>query len=61
MNYFWGKLRKFFRDESGPTTVEYAVMLMVIVLGVMSTLRLLGTATISTFETTSNGVRGVVE
>jgi pilus assembly protein Flp/PilA len=33
---FMSKIRQFLRDESGPTTVEYAVMLALILLACIS-------------------------
>lgn len=39
------KIRRFLADESGPAAVEYAVMLMLILLAVITAIQLLGRMT----------------
>lgn len=43
-------LRKFLREEDGPTAVEYAVMLALIVAVCLTAIRSAGTATANSFE-----------
>lgn len=44
------KIRGFLLDDSGPTAVEYAVMLAMILLAVIGTVQLLGTRASASFE-----------
>ena len=44
-------IRKFLIEEDGPTAVEYAVMLALIIIVCITAIGLLGTATSSTFGT----------
>ena len=46
MNY----ILKFLREEDGPTAVEYAVMLAMIVMFCLGAIRLLGTTAASSFQ-----------
>ena len=44
---------RFLADESGPTAVEYAVMLMLIILAVITSVQAIGTITNGVFSDTS--------
>lgn len=44
-------IRKFLIEEDGPTAVEYAVMLALIIIVCITAIGLLGTATSGTFST----------
>lgn len=44
------KLRAFFREEDGPTAVEYAVMLALIIVVCIISIRAVGTTTSGTFD-----------
>lgn len=46
------RLRRMVRDESGPTAVEYAVMLALIVMVCIASIRVIGTNARSVFQTT---------
>jgi pilus assembly protein Flp/PilA len=48
LQYAW----KFAKEENGPTAVEYAVMLALIVLIAMTAIAALGTTASSTFNST---------
>ena len=50
------KLRQFLFREDGPTTVEYAVMLMLIVLGCVTAIQVIGAAMSDEFNTVANGI-----
>lgn len=39
---FWSALKEFLQDESGPTAMEYAVMLALIILAIYSSIQLFG-------------------
>ena len=43
------KILQFLRDESGPTAVEYAVMLALIVVACLGSIQLFGANTAATF------------
>ena len=47
---------RFLFDESRPTAVEYAVMLMAIILAVLSTVQVIGGATGGSFNDSSNKI-----
>ena len=44
------QLRVFLQDESGPTSVEYAVILMLIVLAATGAIQLVGAALFGSFD-----------
>ena len=49
-------LYKFLASEDGPTAVEYAVMLALIVVACLTAISALGTATNATFGNVSNSL-----
>jgi len=49
-------LKKFLRDESGPTAVEYAVMLSLIVVVCLVSIRQMANATADSFDTSANEI-----
>lgn len=54
------KTRRFLAREDGPTTVEYSVMLGVIVLGLITAIKIIGTESAASFNATANGLFDVV-
>jgi pilus assembly protein Flp/PilA len=50
------KLYRFLCDDSGPTAVEYAVMLALIVVVCLAAIRTLGTNTRNTFNNVANQI-----
>lgn len=50
------KVQRFLKSEDGPTAVEYAVMLALIVVVCLSTITTIGTRANSTFNTISNSL-----
>jgi len=53
------KLQRFIKDESGPTAVEYAVMLALIVIVCIASIGLVGTNTNSLFETSGKEIQTI--
>jgi len=53
-------LKKFFREEDGPTAVEYAVILGLLVAGVMGSVTTLTTATANSFNETSAQITAAI-
>jgi pilus assembly protein Flp/PilA len=51
-------LVSFLKDESGPTAVEYAVMLALIIVVCIAAITALGTTTENTFQYVSDKVAG---
>ena len=51
-------LVKFLKDESGPTAVEYAVMLALIIVVCITAITALGTNASNTFSYVSGQVKG---
>jgi pilus assembly protein Flp/PilA len=50
------RVRKFLQSEDGPTAVEYAVMLALIVVVCLTTIQSLGTNANATFTTVSSAL-----
>ena len=50
------KIVRFLKDESGPTAVEYAVMLALLIIAMFQTIAILGESTNSTFERANTGL-----
>ncbi len=48
------RLRRFDRDEQGPTSVEYAVILALIVAAVLGAVQKLATATRESFDSSAS-------
>lgn len=47
---------RFLRDDDGPTTVEYAMMIMLVLLAVLTAITLLGQTTADSFERSSDSI-----
>ena len=56
MNLIRNKLCAFFKDEDGPTAVEYAVMVALIIVVSIAAIATLGTKVSSTFSTTATKI-----
>jgi pilus assembly protein Flp/PilA len=56
VTYLLRSARSFLRDEDGPTAVEYAVMLALIIVVCITAITTLGTKANSTFNTVSNSL-----
>ena len=52
------KMRRFLVSEDGPTAVEYAVMLALIVLVCLTAITAIGTQTSSTFNNVASSLGG---
>jgi pilus assembly protein Flp/PilA len=50
------KLKRFVKSEDGPTAVEYAVMLALIVVVCLVAIQSLGTSTNTTFNNAANSL-----
>ena len=50
------RLRKFLAEEDGPTAVEYAVMLAMIVGACVATVRVMSNATAASFDNTASQI-----
>lgn len=57
MNQLILRVRRFLTSEDGPTAVEYAVMLALIVVVCLTTIQSLGTNANATFQTVSTAVQ----
>lgn len=58
MNKFLKLVMQFIIDEDGPTAVEYAVMLALIIVLCIVVIRQVGTTTSQTFSTIDSAVAG---
>jgi pilus assembly protein Flp/PilA len=52
-------LKRFLRDESGPTAVEYAVMLALIVVVCIASINQMANATADSFDTSAQEIASV--
>lgn len=52
------KVRRFLVSEDGPTAVEYAVMLALIIVVCLTAIQTIGTRANSTFTSVGNALRG---
>ncbi len=59
MKLFIERVRRFFVSEDGPTAIEYAVMLALIVIVWLATISTLGTNANQTFSTVSSSIGAV--
>jgi len=55
------KVVRFLENEGGPTAVEYALMLMLIFLAVLTTVVLIGQTTTDNFESSANSIQGALD
>lgn len=58
MRKFMEKFVVFIKEEDGPTAVEYAVMLALIVVVCLTTIGLVGDAANTKFQEVANGISG---
>jgi pilus assembly protein Flp/PilA len=56
MSAFMNRVQRFLTCEDGPTAVEYAVMLALIVVAIVTIVGKLGTTVSSTFNTVSSSL-----
>ncbi len=61
MNAFVRKLARFLAAEDGPTTVEYAVMMMLLLLVCLSAVKLVGESTSTSFQNSSRSIQEAME
>ena len=59
MRSYMNKLRRFILEEDGPTAVEYAVMLAMIIMACLSAINVMGQQTANSFDDTSGKLQGV--
>jgi pilus assembly protein Flp/PilA len=55
---FTNRVQRFLTSEDGPTAVEYAVMLALIIVACIGIVTTLGTSVSSTFSATNSGLTG---
>ncbi len=58
MNTFASRIRSFLASEDGPTAVEYAVMLALILVACITIVTSLGTQVSGTFSTVNSSLGG---
>lgn len=58
MKSFALKLKRFLKSEDGPTAVEYAVMLSLIIVICLGAVRSIGTNASATFTSVANQISG---
>lgn len=57
MNNFANQVRNFLASEDGPTAVEYAVMLALIVIVCLTAIQSVGTSANTTFDNMSKSLK----
>ena len=58
-NYFYSKIVAFVKDEDGPTAVEYAIMVAMILVGMISAILSTGDVQRALFFETSDDIEAV--
>lgn len=58
MSTFVNRVRQFVKSEDGPTAVEYAVMLALILVACITIVSSLGTSVSKTFSTVNSSMSG---
>ncbi|MGQ0637612.1 MAG: Flp family type IVb pilin [Planctomycetaceae bacterium] len=58
MKTFAQSIRKFIVSEDGPTAVEYAVMLALIIVVCLTAIQAIGTSANTTFQNVATGLGG---
>ncbi len=58
MKKFYNSVKKFLKSEDGPTAVEYAVMLALIIVVCLAAITTLGQNANSTFEGVGSAISG---
>ena len=56
LNKLFSATRRFFAEEDGPTSVEYAVMMMLIFLACIATIQIIGGSVADSFEDSSDSI-----
>ncbi len=56
MRFVVKQVIRFLREEDGPTTVEYAMMLMLVFLACLTSIILVGQNTAANFQQSSNSI-----
>ena len=56
LNKFGLSVKRFLKSEDGPTAVEYAVMVALIIIFCLGSIQLLGGAVDTTFQNIANGL-----
>ncbi len=59
MKNFMSKVKNFLKSEDGPTAVEYAIMLALIVIVCLAAITQVGSATNSAFERIATDLEGL--
>ena len=57
MKGLYPRIYRFLADESGPTAVEYAALLMLILLAVLAAVSLMGEATSSSIRSSGDSIQ----
>jgi pilus assembly protein Flp/PilA len=55
------KLQRLFRDESGPTAVEYAVMIMLVILVCLTGITLVGQSSATRLENSNTAIEKAID
>jgi pilus assembly protein Flp/PilA len=61
MNDLCSRVLRFLRDDDGPTTVEYAMMIMLVLLAILSAITVLGQTTADSFESSNDSIEEAID
>ena len=56
----YARIKRFLREEDGPTAVEYAVMLALILMVALAAINEMGQATADSFNTSSSSIEAAM-
>lgn len=60
MNELSNRLVRFLRDEDGPTTVEYAMMILLVLLAILTAITSMGQATANSLQSSNDSIERAV-
>ena len=61
MNDLSKRLVRFLLDDDGPTTVEYAMMILLVLLAILSAITALGRTTADSCERSHDSIEGTID
>ena len=61
MNSFVRKIARFLADEDGPTAVEYATMMLLILLACLTTISLVGQSASTSFQESNDSIQDAID
>jgi pilus assembly protein Flp/PilA len=61
MKELFARAIRFLRDDDGPTTVEYAMMLLLVLLAILTAITALGESTADSFRDSNDSIEEAID